>query len=596
MKTVKFNLLEIIFISTIILSLTGIFLGFSGLFNRITVSFSVLVIAIVFFLLIKNKKIEREKISPKKILVFLAIFLWSALISLPNQPTIFGGRDEGSYSNLAIILAKNGTITNNSDLIDQFFQIYKPGKALNFPGFYYDFSGNLHSQFLSGYPVFLASFYLFFGLFGFNLASAFTLFFFLYFCYLLFDKLITKTTSNWHLALWILVLLATSLPLIIFPKFTLSEIFFGALLWSSIYFLIRYIEKKDFITFLFTTIPLTLAILSRIEAPIIVFMLFLLLIIKDYHHIRWPKYQLIFLFLGIILFLSIAFHQNFYYQSIKNVAKPLLNKTETITENGLSPDNWEHFFIPLVLFRYNLLPMLLMAIAFLIPDLLKKRKNWQDENNIFVPLVILFPSLFYLLNANISLDHPWMLRRFVFSIIPLSFLYTGFFLSNIQKKNNKVFLLVVFSILIVNLFLIFPNLTKKENRFANFILPRQNQDLLKKTAELARLFSSKDLILVSQKASGSGWNLLSEPLRNLYGLKAVYFFNPKDLEKINKNNFEKIYLIASDNDAPLFSNLNKSLVSYYSLPNRIITPQKDPLIGPNILEFETKGAIYEITK
>ena len=46
--------------------------------------------------------------------------------------------------------------------------------------------------------------------------------------------------------------------------------------------------------------------------------------------------------------------------------------------------------------------------------------------------------------------------------------------------------------------------------------------------------------------------MISGPMSFLYGKQAVYFFNPNDLDKINRNNFSNIYFIIPDKNLPSY--------------------------------------------
>lgn len=120
----------------------------------------------------RQKEFEIERLKSKNFhLLVLVVFVVGVLLSIHTTPTIFGGRDEGSYSNAAIMLAEEGRRFQDTELIENFYDIYGESKALNFPGFQYDSEGNLESQFLPGYPNWLAIFYKLFGLNGLRFAN-----------------------------------------------------------------------------------------------------------------------------------------------------------------------------------------------------------------------------------------------------------------------------------------------------------------------------------------------------------------------------------------------------------------------------------------
>ena len=61
-----------------------------------------------------------------------------------------------------------------------------------------------------------------------------------------------------------------------------------------------------------------------------------------------------------------------------------------------------------------------------------------------------------------------------------------------------------------------------------------------------REFSSTDLILVDQNATGDGFAMLTGPGQFLYGKQTVYFFNPYDLPALDTSRFDRIYLLTPE--------------------------------------------------
>jgi len=124
---------------------------------------------------------------------------------------------------------------------------------------------------------------------------------------------------------------------------------------------------------------------------------------------------------------------------------------------------------------------------------------------------------------------------------------------------------------------------------------QQNLGLMEQTSTISKNFKQNDLILVSQKTSGSGWSLVAEPLRNIYNKQSVYFFNPEDYNKLDKSKFDEIYLIASDEEINLYGKvLSLKKVKDYTIKNQIIKPTKNPLQSPQFITTETKGGIYKL--
>ncbi|MBT3355721.1 hypothetical protein HN399_00005, partial [bacterium] len=200
------------------------------------------------------------------------------------------------------------------------------------------------------------------------------------------------------------------------------------------------------------------------------------------------------------------------------------------------------------------------------------------------PFLFLCPAFIYLIDANISLDHPWMLRRFVFAIIPVSLLYSMMLIER-TAAIKRLPLYIVGILIALNL-----------SQSVPFLTYSQNRTLLAQTQELMKDFDKSDLILVSQQASGSGWSLLSEPAKTLFGKNAVYFFNQNDFAKLDTTKFENIYLIASDSEIGSYDLLLKEKVRDYEITNSIVTPSKEPLAQPSSSPIEVSGSVWRVSK
>jgi hypothetical protein len=622
--TLKLNILEIFSLWWVATAVFSLILAILNSFSfLLTWGFSAFVIALILIGLKKNK-LSIEKLSRFSYFtagVFLALAI---LLSATSQSTLFGGRDEGSYSNSAILISQEGGLTYQSDLIENFFEIYGPGKALNFPGFQYTSEGELKSQFLPGYPSWLSNFYGLLGVKGFKLANLFPFLTLLFSFYLILNTFLksnrlsskppnspqTKIGQE-QLALLGTLLLATIFPILIFYKFTLSEIFFAALLWFAIHLIIKYFQTKNFSIFKLLFLPLVLMLFVRVETFVFIFLLLLIMILKDFNHLKQARYQLFFVIAGISFFASIAIMPNFFIDSFKGVAEVPLGSFEqesnlpekNYSEKSLLPDDWQNLYLLKIFYNYNLIPLALMFF-FSLFLLIKERRFLTDKESkksnalLLVPVLVCSPVFIYLIDANISLDHPWMLRRFVFAIIPLFILYSVLFLQRVQIRNKIFFNLIWIFALLGNFILLFPipdqDQNKNKTETENLLTFSQNRNLLRQTEEISKKFNKDDLVLVSRKASGSGWSLMSEPMRNIFNLNAVYFFNPQDLKEIDKDNFNNVYLIASEKERVLYETLNKIKLEDYTIRTSIINPSRKPLEKPGIENLTTKGGIYKL--
>ncbi len=569
--------------------LVSVLLAILGIFYPLIVG--LYIIGIIFWLwrLQRKNKLIIKFCSARERVLLVGLILWISVLSAFTVPTIFGGRDEGSLATSAFLINQDHSLSHQSKSINTFAKIYGEGKALNFPGFFYQKKGDanfvLRSQFLPGYSAYLANFAYSSKVNLLKFANALPLIIFLL-AFFSVSKQITKSDKFSFLAV---VGLATTIPLTLFYKFTLSEIFFASLLWSGLYFLIKYLQnsspKFDSALFWFVFIPLLPTVFVRIESFAIIFILVLILILKKHSRLHIPKYQIPILLIILLSVISIVLFNNFFVATLKGFFSSLLNAGPSVSENltahSLIPKMWQNFYALKVFYIYNLIPF--FVLGFLAVIRLLKEKKWLY----LMPVFLLGVTGIYFIDANISLDHPWMLRRFVFSLIPLGILYTVILFQRYPLRQKRISNLILTILIVSNILMIGP-----------FVISKQNDGLLNQVKLLSTKFQANDLILVSQKSSGSGWSLISAPLHTVFQKQAVYFFNPNDFAKIDASNYNHIYLITSKEEIPLYKqvlSLEKTKKKEnYSLQNQYLEPTKNPLQFPKIISTKTSGVIYEL--
>jgi hypothetical protein len=576
MQKIKLSPFEIFSFAWISVAIVALILAVTNLFYTALLASWIVLIPVGILFFIKKEKLEITPHTQSELWIFAFIASIGIMLSAFVAPTIFGGRDEGSLSTNAILLSQNHSLKHTDEMTKQFFEIYGPGKALNFPGFFYTADGSLKSQFLPAYPAWLATFYSFFGLEGIKFANLFPFITFIFSFFLILKRFSAKPIFNFLGV----ALLITLFPITLFYKFTLTEIFFAALLWFSLHFVLRHLAEKTHWTFVAIFIPLLITPFLRIESIAFGFTLLFILILMNFEKMKLPRYKKPFIALGIIFFLSLIINAHFFTETVKNFAS--ISPVKDLQESGeiksfsLFPDDWKNLYILKILFNYNILPLLILGGSYVYA--LFRKKHWEA----LVPFFFLMPAFIYLVDANISLDHPWMLRRFMFVIIPLSLFYAVLLIEKTALVKRLPFYIVVV-LLILN-----------SSQSALFLTYSENKTLLSQTKSLMENFSDKDLILVSQKSSGNGWSLISEPAKTLLGKNAVYFFNPNDFEKLDTDEFQNVYLIVSDEEKELYKDLEKEKVKDYTITNSIVAPSKDPLAQPSTLETETSGSVYQI--
>ena len=555
------------------------------------------------------------------ITIFL-FFIFVLISSYFVTPTIFGGRDQGAISEAAIRLSENHQLEFSTPASTEFFKIYGSGKALNFPGFYYAPQGELITQFPIVYISWLAIFYSFFGLSGLIIANAILLFIFLTSFYLL-ARLFTKAK---HSAI-ILILTTTSFPVFWFFKFTLSENMALMLLWLSILWLflfikeqrmlcpsIQNIEKNENLNkqnvsslnlrgqennknfgegFFYSSFLLSagLLVFTRIEGIFFLIAGFLTAFFFTRKNSIWKEKKKIILiypaiFLALLLILN--FTKDIYFY--KEMAKALLHIRQDQTS---APSVFDGLFSPTifefqVLFLYGILSSFLLGILGIIYFWAKKQ--WES----LIPFFVILPSFVYLINPWISSDHPWMLRRLVFSIIPGLIFYAILFLEKWNEEKKMRYKIattyfVIISMLLLNLFI-----------FVRYFPFSENKNLLEQTKSISQNFEKNDLVLIDKSVSGDGFSMLSGPMNFLYGKNSVYFFNVEDLNKINREKFSKIYLVTSNQNAIMYaakigSDKIVSTKDYLIETERLFSYNgKDSLLLPEKMDSKTNGKILEL--
>lgn len=532
--------------------------------------FTLAFLSILYFL----KKRGGIKISSEFIFVVcLAIFV-AVIFSSFTTPTIFSGRDQGAISEAAIRLSQNHQLEFSTPASEEFFKIYGPGKALNFPGFYYAENGMLTTQFPLPYIAWLSIFYSMSGSNGLIMANAVLLFIFLISFYLL-ARLFLKAMPS----AIILILAITTFPFFWFFKFTLSENMALALIWLGILQIMLFLKEKNGIYF-FSALPtFGLMAFTRIEG-LVIFLMFAVVILSRSGARGYLKTNRLKNIIIPSIFLIAVFILNFFmnFPFFKEIGKASLNFLPRLKENYVGTD----YYMLKIFIIYGIAHLIILGAigaAYLL-----KKKDYDK----LIPLIVVLPTFLYLFNSNISSDHPWMLRRYVFSIIPACILYAVIFFDCWLGKNKKSFLYAVL------LILIFINVPV----FAKYGFFSENKNLLAQTRDISLNFSNNDLVLVDRLASGGGWEMLTGPLGFFYGKQAVYFFNPEDFAKIDLSKFGKIYLIAPDENIDFYkkSPMGDNMEFYKDCTIKTKRLEIDNIGAklPNVISVVIRNKIYKI--
>lgn len=563
---------------SLILALAGVFytpifwIGFVALLaGKIYIAFSTGFI----------KNASREYILAGIIMLAIAIAFTAS-----TTPTIFSGRDQGSYAAAAIHLAQSHALTFSTPASEAFFKIYGPGKALNFPGFDYTSAGELTTQFPLGYIVWLASNYALFGLLGLTIANAFTTFIFLFSLYL-----ILRLFASRFYATWGVVIASVSLPVVWFSKMTLSENLALALFTLLALNLVLYLKEKRMVFYTSTLAIAGFFAFTRIEGFAFLAITLVMLALSPTTKNLWksnPIISIIFPIVAFLITLVASMIANFPFY--KAIAKVLWHKWDVFSGACLTNCDTDTLSLTSVFWTYGLIPIFVIgAVSALI--LLKRRYFLA-----LVPLALALPTLLYLLQPSITYDHPWMLRRFAFSIFP-AFLFSAVVgIALIQefliKKYPQSFFSKKHAYAVVLFLALFLAQLPFALQYATF---SENETLLQQTRDFAKRFSKKDLVLVDRLATGDGWAMIPEPLNLLDGINAAYFFNPEDLAKLDTTGFEHVYLVVSDKEASRYmETLNSpTLTATYTFDTERLEPATDASF-PRKIRTQTTGMILKV--
>jgi hypothetical protein len=575
-------------------ALFWVFFAWSGFLLTLVGFFhiwAVIILTIVFFGIFWRYFFWKKKlfrISLETICLAILAVIFVSILSFQASPTIFSGRDQGSISEAGIRLAQNHRLEFSTPASQEFFKIYGPGRALNFPGFYYSQNGDLKTQFPIVYVAWLGIFFSIFGISGLIIANAILLFLFLLSFYFL-SRIFLRTSP----ASGLLAIIATSFVIFWFAKFTLSENMALTLLWPgivSLYFFLQQKERKEF--YYFSSLALfSLLAFTRIEGFFILIMVFVLsLVNRETRQFIFSNKKIRF-FLPLILFFVIFLadlwvNLNFF----KEIGKALLEnilpaKTEALEldEKVIRPG----FYISNVFFQYGIFHYLILGIAGIIFFIRKKKYSE------LIPFLVVAPVFVYLFDAHISSDHPWMLRRYAFAIIPAVVFYTILAFHEWTKRFKIIFSALLFFLFFLNLII-----------FSKFAFFAENKNLSQEATALSQNFSNNDLVLVDRLASGDNWTMLSGPMNFVNGKNSVYFFNPNDFQKLDLKKFAKIYLIAPNENIAFYENsvlwTRMNFVKNYTLDTKRLSIADENINNkvslPKIKSVEIKGKIFEIVR
>jgi hypothetical protein len=510
-------------------------------------------------------------------IIFFIIMSFSTFYCLIYPAWLPHRRDPSGYMMQAVNISKYKSLINE-DILS------KPQHSLN----NYDLSeGEYTSQFLPAYSSYLATFFTLFGVEGMIRANFFIVIGVLLSLYAVIKNILNSKSD----AIIYILLIVNSFAFIWFSKKFSSEILFMLGIWASLAYLISGIEKKRLSLISISLLISSFLPLIRIEG----------LIISPFFLVIALHYLLDFSFKNLfkrsaVVFLSTILNLFLYYKYLSGVHSGYVLGTFSKFPNSLLSRLKidltlnVHFFlfllVPIFLVLFYLIYKsivkhektffkiyLLGLILFLSFDLLNifrpstaalkleeyllispmflgsvilftKRDMDKKRINLIIPILIINSiSLAFFIEPGIAKDHPWFLRRYFYSIVPLSYFLTTLGLKKIKNNIYKymlMFLLLVFSVLTS-----LPIYTFQENKgvgiFAN---------------EVKNYVNSDDFLFVDP---GWQWQQFMKILRYPYNLKTIPNtdgYSNEDLTYfINEN--DKVFYLTDKKDLDKTEFINK---------------------------------------
>ncbi|MDD3887343.1 MAG: hypothetical protein PHN19_01025 [Patescibacteria group bacterium] len=590
-----------------------------GWFNKITVSITILSFIIGFLVWIFLKK-QKIKIERTDLIIFGAIVVFSLLVSFFHHG-IPSGRDDASYMSAAIKLTETGSLS----FTDQLIHAYSGFRNLE---------GNVFtSQFLPGYNVYLAVYFLFGGINAMLWANCLLLVLFLSLIYFLVSDLANKKT-----ALFSLLLLGTFYTTFWFTKRLNSENLFMVFFWLGILLFFEGLKNKRISNLFFSLYSLLFCIFIRAEALlyflIAIAVFFIIMFVKKlrtnhfgykiklgwnflvcagitvfalisfgaylqkYNGLAyfykqfydpWKLFSKVFLVLFIVLLLGAIL----YYFLKKYTAKSCKDAIDYLLKNGqrlifvivilsaclyelvlfLKCDDlaWSFYQIQ---FNFKALGFYLVLFYLVLILIGLYKKVFKKEELLLVLLCL--PSFLFLFRSQIAIDQPWFMRRFYPIFIPLIFILSAmlWYRLDIIKSSLTFFVKKAIIILIIGNFLI----------SLPIIFYRENAGVDKELKKFSQQFKDSDLIVMNPGWSWQKWsyalhylyNVNVIPRRELYS-KKEFLVEAKKYEK-DLDNDDVIVKLKTFLDEKSFETLQKLVKNYDSV--YLLNSKDDMIVYP----------------
>lgn len=386
------------------------------------------------------------KILPHLNIAVLSVIFLISLVLILFPHDCFGGRDEGAYSGMAIILSKYHSISIPSYLLKVPLAYGSPDKTLVLT--------------TPAHVVWLATQKILFGT-GWMLRSNVVLIFLGLCSLFLVSSLITKKS----LAFITVLLFSTCMPFLWFSRETITENMAFFLLWFLILSLFLFIKTKKyyFLVGLFLSswlFPLTRNEGLFIQIPVLVIFTTILLIRKIV-----PQKKIFFISIIYISLIVLSFLVNNRLLPLnKNteVSGGIAGLTQQISKsNFVKLGNRMPVFVFQMTSKQNLSLALYSFFLVIILIIVSKKEVVKDKILYFCLLGIISVEFLKLINPSVTLEQPWMYRRYFYALLPFGYLNLSILLNKLVRQKLLVFLSC--GLLITNIILSSKIITLKNN-------------------------------------------------------------------------------------------------------------------------------------
>ena len=539
---------------TLLLGL-AVFGFFSKLLVLIVVLFGLLGFLIVILLALGKKKLKFRKAD---VWIVIGIIIFSLFLSFFHHG-LPSGRDDASYMSSAIELTKTGSLSFEDKITHAFTGFRNLG------------GNKFTSQFLPGYVVYLASYYILGGM-GLMLWANFILIL-LSFCFVYF---ICRDRLNWKTGLLALAFLGTFYTTFWFTRRLNSENLFMMLFWFSAFLIIHGLKRKNFTTIALAGLPLCLNLMVRAEA-VLYFVVACALIAVVYFskkvkrkffdsdiRLNWKFWLtklwcLFILILGgfyLVRYNGMAYFRNQFYGPWQLFSQILIyivvlvillliiwlfipeRKEKSKKVLNYLGNNFQPLLLYLILlivliyevvlfakgaslkwsfyqvqFNFKVLAFYLLLFYIIIIFFGLRRKVFGKYG--YVLDILVLPTFLFLIRAHISIDQPWFMRRFFPVFVPYLFILTAVVVNKLKSKKIFRYAIVL---IILNLTLSLPIIFYSENKGVEKLLGEFADQFDGKSSCLCDSDTANDLIIMDP---GWGWQKWSYALHYYYGLDVL---------------------------------------------------------------------------